>query len=76
MRSYFTPSGIQVVPRISSAQDWIWGLSLVRYGRGDVSQPVEAAELFADENRIRLDRRGIEEWFVNDVLSENWADRC
>jgi hypothetical protein len=65
-RTYFTPDGVRVVPRSGDVPGWEWGLSLSGYGRGTISHPVEQAELFPDGNRIRLDRREIDEWFVNE----------
>jgi len=55
-----------VIPRAAGEVVWRWGLSLVSYGRGPVSQPMDKAMLYPDENRIRLDRLTIDEWFVNE----------
>ena len=65
-RTYFTPEGIRMIPRAEDEPAWSWSLSLVAYGRGTIAHPMEPAKLFPDENRIRLDRREIDEWVVNE----------
>jgi hypothetical protein len=76
LRTYFTPSGVLLIPRVfeGATPPWEWGLTLTGYGyTGDV-QSVPAATLQVDENRIEY-RRGdpsagsgqaLTEWYVND----------
>ena len=66
LRTYFTPEGIQVIPRTSKNPEWVWGLSLTGYGfKGDI-QPVDQARLSVAENRVEYLRKGLTEWYVND----------
>ncbi len=65
-RTYFTAAGIRLIPRAVGRPAWEWSLTLVAYGRGTISRPVEQARPYADENRIWLDRVGIVEWLVNE----------
>jgi len=65
-RTYFTKSGIRVVPRTGEQPSWQWGLDLLGYGwAGDV-RPVEAVEPRAEANRVDYERSGLTEWYVND----------
>ncbi len=64
-RTYFTPSGIRVIPR-SAQPSWEWQLALVRWGRPAALAAVEPAALQVDGQRIEYDRGGIVEWYVND----------
>ncbi len=68
LRTYFTPQGIRIVPRAfeGEAPPWEWGLTLTGYGMADRVQPVEAATLAADGNRIELARSALTEWYIND----------
>jgi len=66
LRTYFTSSGIRVVPRTELASSWTWGLTLTRYGLeealidGDAEQPVAVG------NRVEYQRGSLVEWYVND----------
>ena len=65
LRTYFTPEGIRVIPRIfeGEAPPWEWGLALAGYGAG---QAVERAALTSNGNRIEYRRSAVTEWYVND----------
>ena len=64
-RTYFTETGIRVVPRTEPDASWEWGLSLVSYGRGDVVAPIERAALIVAGDRIDYRRGEVGEWYVN-----------
>jgi hypothetical protein len=64
-RSYFTPQGLHVVPRVEPEPSWELKLSLSGYGRGDKVWPLPAAQVSPSENRIDYRRGGVEEWYVN-----------
>jgi hypothetical protein len=67
LRTYFTPSGIRVVPRVTDGDPpWEWGLTLSGYGYAGDIQPVSAAELTVSTNRITYRRGALTEWYVND----------
>lgn len=64
-RTYFTDSGIRLLPRTEESPSWTWGLSLLGFGPGphlwSVNQPV----LHPSKNRIDFARGGIGEWYEN-----------
>jgi hypothetical protein len=64
-RTYFTPPGIQVIPREEQEPSWELKLSLLGYGRGDKVWPLPEGQLSPTENRVDYSRGGIEEWYVN-----------
>jgi pimeloyl-ACP methyl ester carboxylesterase len=66
LRTYFTPTGIRIIPRTTTTPTWEFGLALTRYGYVENIQPVAAAELVASANRIEYRRDAITEWYVND----------
>jgi hypothetical protein len=70
LRTYFTPTGVRVIPRVRGGDDWECGLALSGYGAlGDV-QPVGGAELTPSANRVEYryesGSQQISEWYVND----------
>jgi hypothetical protein len=65
LRTYFTESGIQLVPREDSSPGWTFGLTLTGYGYEGNSQPVAAADMAVEENRADYDRGDVAEWYVN-----------
>jgi len=67
LRTYFTDTGIRVVPREVGNASWEWGLTLLRYGRPTRVNSVTAASPIPSRNRINFDRGPIVEWYVNDV---------
>jgi len=67
-RTYFTPAGVRLIPRVIEGETppWEWGLTLTGYGyTGDV-QSVTTAPLQVDENHIEYQRGDLTEWYVND----------
>jgi hypothetical protein len=66
LRTYFTLTGIRVIPRTSATPAWEWGLTLTGYGYAGRVQPVAAAELVVSGNRIEYRRGELTEWYVND----------
>ncbi len=68
LRTYFTPQGIRVIPRIfeSETPPWEWSLALSGTGYADDVQPVPAANLHSKGNRIEYRRELLTEWYVND----------
>jgi len=66
-RSYFTESGIRVIPRAGGKPAWEWGLSLVGYGRAERVTAVSPAVLHPRQNRIEYRRIGIVEEYVNEA---------
>ncbi len=73
LRTYFTPEGVRIIPRISSQMleagqtaQWEWRLTLTGYGYADALQPVATAVLTTTEARITYQRGALTEWYVND----------
>jgi hypothetical protein len=71
LRTYFASDGLTIIPRILSSEEsatpsWHWGLCLVAWGGAESLQPVDAAILYADANRIEYRRGELTEWYVND----------
>ena len=69
LRTYFTPAGIRVIPRTFEGETppWEWGLTLSGYGDADGVQPVAAAALHREDNRIEYRRGPVTEWYLNDA---------
>ncbi len=65
-RTFFTPSGIRVLPRRPDGAPWEWALTLQRAGRGAV-EAVAEARLSVHDNRVEYDRGTLSEWYVNDA---------
>src|SRR2546426_166123 len=51
-RTYFTPSGIEVVPRTEAAPSWTWGLDLTRYGFDGTLLQAGATDPVATGDRV------------------------
>ncbi|HNT75269.1 MAG TPA: integrin alpha, partial [Anaerolineae bacterium] len=68
LRTYFTPQGVRVIPRVFEGETppWEWGLVLHGYGAPDAVQPVVEATLTAEGHRLEYRRGPITEWYVND----------
>ncbi len=70
LRTYFTADGPVTIPRVwpegASVPPWRWGLRLVAWGREGILQPVDAASLHTDANRIEYRRGDLTEWYAND----------
>jgi len=70
LRTYFTPDGPVVIPRVWSAETesppWRWGLTLAGYGYAGDVQPVATAEPVASANRVEYRQGSLIEWYVND----------
>ena len=68
LRAYFTPQGVRVIPRVFEGEKppWEWGLTLTGYGTLGNVQPVSAASLTVEGDRIEYRRDGLSEWYVND----------
>jgi hypothetical protein len=64
-RTYFTDSGIRVIPRTDERPSWEWGLALAGYGRDGDVRPAEKGILTPEENQIEYDRGAIVEWYEN-----------
>ncbi len=69
LRTWFTPEGIRVTPRVfeGAAPPWEWGLALAGYGSDQATQPGEAATVTVEGNRIEYARGAVSEWYVNDA---------
>ena len=65
-RTYFTENGVRLIPRVEGSSPWEWGLQLVRWGRGEVTEPVAKVTPHITGNRVEFSRAHIAEWFVND----------
>ncbi|MCX6592520.1 MAG: hypothetical protein NTZ56_13440 [Acidobacteria bacterium] len=46
---------------------WNWGLALQRYGFAGQERAVGQGQLTSSLNRIKLNRDGVEEWWINDA---------
>jgi hypothetical protein len=70
LRTYFTSEGPVVIPRVwaegAETPPWRWGLRLAAWGREGASQPVQAATLHVEANRVEYRRGEVVEWYVND----------
>jgi len=66
LRTYFTPEGIRVIPRITeNSPAWEWNLNLTGYGYADNIQPISPATLTPNENRMDYHRGTLTEWYLN-----------
>lgn len=67
LRTYFTPTGIHIIPREfeGEAPPWKLGLALNGYGYTGKLQPVSDALLTAEGNRMDYWRGSVSEWYVN-----------
>lgn len=65
-RTYFTETGIRLVPRTESEPSWQLGLDLLRWGREGALETAEPELPRAETNRALYARRGLDEWYVND----------
>ena len=67
LRTYFAPQGIRVIPRVFEGETppWKWTLTLAGYGYAGAVQPVAAASLHSEGNRIEYRRGILTEWYVN-----------
>ena len=66
LRTFFTLSGIRVVPRSVKGQSWQWGLELTGWGYdGQIHATYPLAPQVSD-NRATYKRIGFDEWYVND----------
>ncbi len=65
-RTYFTGSGMRVVPQTEAERPWDLGLSLLGYGRGADVRRAPTATLAPFEKRIDLHRGSLREFYVND----------
>ena len=65
-RTYFTESGIRVIPRASGKPAWEWGLSLIGYGRGERIARVSPASIYPRGSRIEYRRVQIAEEYLNE----------
>ncbi|MFC1593292.1 hypothetical protein ACFL4C_04695, partial [Candidatus Omnitrophota bacterium] len=66
LRTYFTPSGICIVPRDSTTPGWELGLTLAAYGYEGNTQPMGSTEPIVDGNRVEYQRGTVTEWYLND----------
>ena len=65
-RTRFTERGIEISPSSEDAMSWRWGLELVRWGREGSFQEASPGKMRPVGNRVDLDRRAIQEWYIND----------
>jgi hypothetical protein len=62
----FTPDRVRLTSSSTAENNWQWGLSFERYGRGDRIMSVESPTLSTRGNRLNYDRGEIIEWYIND----------
>jgi FG-GAP repeat len=72
LRAYFTPSGMNMSPRVKQTGDWQVRIKLVGYGYGSQLRELTTGELKAEGNRIEYRRQPadgpgeiVTEWYVN-----------
>lgn len=68
-RTYFTRTGIELVPRDrhpDEAPARKWCLQLCAWGRTGALQPAEPASISASNNRVEYHRHNLVEWYLND----------
>ena len=66
LHTTFTREGFQISPR-KEEKEWIWGLSLRRYGYGsDLSAVNCVQKMITKDNRIEYHRGDMVEWYIND----------
>lgn len=65
-RTFFTPEGITIVPRVTGIKEWNLGIHFSRFGyEGDIKS-VKAVEPSIDGDRIEYQRSdNLVEWYVN-----------
>ncbi len=66
IRTYFTESGIRVIPRSEEASSWQLGIELIKYGREGNSAKVKPGTIITKLNRVENCRDLLTEWYVND----------
>jgi len=59
----FDAGGLRLAP--TEGADWEWGLSFTGWGRPGALHAADVSWLYADEDRVELDRGSLTEWFVN-----------
>lgn len=64
-RTYFAPRGVHLIPREEGNRAWACSLTLERFGRGQVLDPVPLPRLSVSGNRAVYDRGAITEWYLN-----------
>jgi len=65
-RTYFTESGVLLLPRVSGGPGWVFKMELAFWGRGESLARVGAGSLSPSGNRIEYWRPDVVEWYVND----------
>ncbi len=64
-RTYFEPTGIRVVDRITDGNPQLLALRLQRMGRPDLLIPVAPGVLKTDGARVEIHHESLVEWFLN-----------
>ncbi|MBN2384720.1 FG-GAP repeat protein [bacterium] len=65
LRTFFSDSGLTIVPRTEKADRWRFELSLQRLGRGRQHFPLSGPVLQPIANRMEYSRNGLVEWYEN-----------
>jgi hypothetical protein len=65
LRFYFQPDGLRVIQREEERPSWVWGLSLVSYGRQVSLNPLEPTGLTAEDTRVTYQYGQLEQVFDN-----------
>jgi hypothetical protein len=73
LRTYFTSTGIRVIPRTEIEPSWEWALDLIGYGYAGQVQPIPVIEQAVSANRIEYYRgnsaassdQTLVEWYIN-----------
>ena len=66
IRTYFTPDGIRVIPRMGTEPTWEWGLVLSSFGYSGAEQPGVDLDLVVEGNRVNYQRGSLMERYIND----------
>ena len=65
LRTYFTPTGIRVIPRTGDPGAWEWGLEVAGIGRSTSRQIPKPAGPSVEHNRVEYHRGTLIEWYIN-----------
>ena len=65
LRTYFGPSGIQLVDRTAEGREELVSLRVTRFGRDEALTTVGPGEVVTEEDRVEIRRPGLVEWYVN-----------
>ncbi len=66
LEAHVASDGVEIRGGDPERGRWDLGLRLAAWGRGDFLRPAARGEVASDDERIRIDRGPVIEWYVND----------